>query len=444
VNIDTPEPPNLKPVHGVGHHERFLDDSMSRYYWDADFGKRIRDADDYFRQGDFQRALYEYRQAFRAAKDLDWTGVDTQLLGQIDDFLTARMRLARQGLEKMRELTYLQKTAQRLKVDRIIAKADDFEQFERSIIDAIENKPTIMKSFSEPGANPIYEIEFNGEKYLFKFEEPSPLFRSLYDIEKAIKDAQDECAATDLYNAVSKLMGTPDRAPAACVVTMPGKFFGKPDFDKIPGILMRKIDGIGLNKLTEPEILAHHAALARQRIFRAWVGDSDPHMKNLIQAIDGQLCPIDFGKVSFDDLLKQAGMRFDDPKEYVREALKYAHTDRVKNHPLAGRMYQYVCRLDDMMHPEIMDSTIEAINKLAHNRGAMEKIFGRYIKDSDQLGRVIDKLKARAEKLRPALKEFVEETIPQSLFRSSKLIMFPSRQDSPALVKEPVYLAYAA
>ena len=55
------------------------------------------------------------------------------------------------------------------------------------------------------------------------------------------------------------------------------------------GILLRYIEGTkSMGALTEPEIYAMKEDLAKMRVFRLWLADTDPHMGNFLVAANGE------------------------------------------------------------------------------------------------------------------------------------------------------------
>ena len=107
----------------------------------------------------------------------------------------------------------------------------------------------------------------------------------------------------------------------------------------IKAAAVRKVDGRNLSiqrnvigkkemyELGEGEFLSFQDEFAKQRVFRAWLGDADGHFHNLVRSKDGELWQIDFDRVNLEgEFIELAhGVPFDgDPKGLVKGAVGFA------------------------------------------------------------------------------------------------------------------------
>jgi hypothetical protein len=113
---------------------------------------------------------------------------------------------------------------------------------------------------------------------------------------------------------------------------------------------------------------------ARQRLFRAWLGDTDGHLGNMILGNDGRPYLIDFDQSIFTGSesrqIRGTGNR--SAAEVVEETVTvWRH---VGQDPRLV-MYKWMARLDQTITYEDVRPTVEAIQELANTPGALEDLL---------------------------------------------------------------------
>ena len=396
--LRNPKPVTHKPI-GKMAHAPILKKEYQELFQHPEWGKSLQRAHEYFRKGKFQEALREYGQVHQAARRIDWRTADDKLLTKLNDFVEEQMTLIWQVHEKALAVNRVKATTARLAADAAITE-DMASEISRNLRDG----SYIARKQSDGKSILIINAKTNETVARFK----KILDRDVARLPDAtpFKLAQDECVGNALYNKVSDLMEGSSRAPAARPMNIQGSLLGEGD-DHVAGILFREVKGDNLLTMIEPEVLSHHDDLEVQRIFRAWIGDTDGHLGNVMRGTDGRLWVIDFGYGEYENaILRQTLRSPGNSREYVEAALKVPYAA-----PYTGSsLYQYMVRLDGLIHPESKATlrTIEAINRLSRDEEALRKVLKDYI-PPDRVDKAVEVLRDRAK----ALWDAVNAVIPK-------------------------------
>jgi hypothetical protein len=197
-------------------------------------------------------------------------------------------------------------------------------------------------------------------------------------IVKEIDDAtaRTEAAALALGGAIGLEM------PAARVVSRGGKVY----------LVVRDIPGQDLAEKTLSSLLVFRKDYARQRAFRAWLGDSDGHLFNMKVGDDGRLWQLDFDMASLEGTkLTQLGLPLDDQADVIRAAVGFVRGSRglpAARDPgwqgvgqrldglLASRdLYAWMAKMDDLVGYDDMKDVVQRIQQLAADQRRLETLL---------------------------------------------------------------------
>ncbi len=358
--------------------------------YDLPGGESIKAGDDELRAGNYDDAIAHYEKA------------KVELL---ESYEKERLEAPEPEVDSIKELrNTLKDNWDALNHRIMIAKgARDFEKTLKRNYD-FDNpdieKEELVEVIKEHNKNPLPVPETE--------EGTNPLFRSKDDQYriKAIIDpvkVETEVAAA----ALAKKLGI--KAPAAAM-SEDGNL-----------LVTRKLEPKKeLIKLKEHQLYAFRKEYARLRAFRAWIGDYDGHMENLLKGPDDQLWAIDFDIANLegtriealnadfqtDAALIEASVRFPHgnmPPAKGDAKFRERHNKLIKSSAESGKATQYVwqARMDRMIRYKDMADMVRDIKEFAASE-KLEKtlIEAGYGSDIRKIGNEDDDSNKTAEKQR--------------------------------------------
>ncbi len=185
--------------------------------------------------------------------------------------------------------------------------------------------------------------------------------------------------------------------------------------ETLRGVLVRAIEGQELWKLTEAEVLALKGEYAKLRVFRAWLGDTDGHLRNLFLDAEGGLFGIDFG---FTHLMADAskhrhyaGMTAKTPEQFLAEAIEMPRIVLQNTRQSANEkhaLYAWIGHMDEYLSYEEMAGTVKGIRELCDDRGGetLKEMLRESMKGmpENRVDEAFKVLKDRADELEDVLR----------------------------------------
>lgn len=262
------------------------------------------------------------------------------------------------------------------------------------------------------GANPLYETK--DRQYLIK---------ELNDKDKA----ETEVAAA----ALAKKLNI--KVPSANM-SKDGKFL----------VIRNIISSTPLYNLKEHQLFAFRKEYARQRAFRAWIGDYDGHMKNLLKGPDDRLWAIDFDRANLEGTkIRGLASDFGTHDDLIAATVRFQHgnmpstrnwpryTEAHQDHMVkmakkneAGQ-YAWQARMDRMIRYQDMADMVHAIQQFADSDKLRRTLEQTAYSNIDE---AVKTLKARAKRL----KEVLQPLFDQELIENKSILL-----DLSWLLKEP-------
>ncbi|MCJ7682025.1 MAG: hypothetical protein MUP70_14960 [Candidatus Aminicenantes bacterium] len=354
----------LKKIHESDLPELFVRENM---YPPTPSGAHLLAGDEAFRRGKLDEALEQYHKA-------RYAGLDAKPGSQLDqaglDLIDDRMALVSNTRKSARILKNWQDTTPPLPADRAIP-----EDRVGTLVRQIEADDKVTEITGS--ANTVFRIVHENadgttEHYIFK----------AISKDDAADAAVTETICATLAEAAGLRAPAVRRLDAAEIQRLKSRF---PNIKE--GLVSRAVDGTDLTEVTEPIVTAMKAQYAQQRVFRAWIGDPDGHLRNQLLAGDGRLWQIDFELGNLTDRrIKQLDVILPNERSFVAQAVDFpkgsagltpdlnfsreyrqALDRELGDHPL----YQWMNRMDDMIHYNEMEETIEAIGKLVNDKGGI-------------------------------------------------------------------------
>ncbi len=174
------------------------------------------------------------------------------------------------------------------------------------------------------------------------------------------------------------------------------------------GILMPFIEGHEGYDLKESVGQALNDQIARIRVFKALLGDSDAQLRNVRLGADGRLWAHDFGMGNLRDngVIRQVAVppgtsptRFSDD-DYLNWVFQLS--DIQKNH----RLYAWPVRFDKTTRFEDVRPVIESIEKLCENNGEGMRELLKAVVPPAQLEETVTVLVKRGTRLKKAANDY--------------------------------------
>lgn len=214
-------------------------------------------------------------------------------------------------------------------------------------------------------ANPVYvSHDAAGQRYFVKTIVPEPgnaLTENLTpaEIENILST---EAASASLANAVGLKAAAARYDPQRRVLVSRAV----PASGPVAGTLSSKPEHVAL---------ALRKEYAKQRLFRAWIGDSDGHLGNMILGDDGQLYLIDFDLAALSGTTSRQiiGSAGQSEGELLGSTVyTWAFVSRADSN---RAMYRWMARLDQTISYADVRETVEAIQSLAARPGELRRIL---------------------------------------------------------------------
>ena len=379
--------------------EKALQPFFDSAQYTGDSGSVIRQADEALLNNKLDEALELYQDAQRLELELGATN-------------TARLAYLQ---EKVGVILNAQQSRRLFELARTVAPETE------AMLPILEDEAEwVLEQFRKGhytqisgGANPLFEVkDESGRRLLVK------KLGSLDDLEAEVA-----------VPVLAKELGL--NTPAARGLRQPdikvtyqenigGRMLTQSDQPLEYAIIMRPVDDfIELGAMHEFDLLAVKSDYAAQRTLKAWVADSDGHMRNVLFDRQGRMWIIDhdMGNVT-SSTLRQAGSipYTNDPKnlieatvtfpqgkipesadEVLAEFWRARYGPQMVKHPLYGRM----SRFDQLIHYQDMAPTVEKIQSLN-----MSTIQDKLMEAGFSEGRakaIVRELEKRRSALEPAL-----------------------------------------
>lgn len=196
------------------------------------------------------------------------------------------------------------------------------------------------------------------------------------------------------------------------------------------GILMPFIEGHEAYDLKESVGQALNAQIARIRVFKALLGDSDAQLRNMRLGDDGRLWAHDFGfgNLRDDGILRQASPPGELPSvlpddKYLFWVFRLA--DRIKANPL----YAWPVRFDKTTRFEDVLPVIQEIERLCADKGAGMREALENVVPADRLDETVRVLVKRGERLKAAADEYYKHIKTTSQATPRKFNVVPELRD---------------
>lgn len=293
------------------------------------------------------------------------------------------------------------------------------------IKEIVERARTVAPKQFTGSMNPVFEVrDAKGNRYIFKHLGEN-------------NDVEGEIAVELAGAALAKELGIP--APAVTRVKLgtirnvqfeqvkmvngnPVIVNGKPVMETITkdidgdGILMHFIEGEELWKSRESVVQAMNDQLARIRVFRAWLGDADGHLRNLRLGADGRLWAMDFGMGNLRDngaIRNIPGSAFNSPDEQLEYIYRFA--ELVCKRPDGRRLYGWVVRYDMTTQMSDVAPLIDSIEKLCAGKGERLRELLKGLIPESQIDETINVLQKRGNALKKATEKYLNMVDPEKL-----------------------------
>lgn len=365
----------LKPV-----FEEEVGDLAIKYASDA-LGAALKEGDDLLRALEFGKA----KQVYQRAMDLAFAeGKGVEALK-----FRKRLQLLELALAEAENIKAAGSDAANLALKEAAAELSEAEAID--VIAKIK-AGAYQIEFKGDSANLVFLIK-EGDKplYIFKHFTPQPGM-TLDQIDKLGEAAIAECVAPAVLNALKPISPASRRMEKLGVelqYTRKVKDAAGIEIDRLvteegSGVLMRFVQNDGeLWKMKEPVLLALKKDYAFQRVFRAWIGDTDGHLRNFMRVGKGRTAAIDFdyAQCTKKMLLRQGGIDCATQEEMMLQAvfmpqMFHAVTKR-QGLAAPARIYGWVDRLDDWITYDEMADAVQGIKELCArgNGGELKNVL---------------------------------------------------------------------
>ncbi len=325
-------------------------------------GQALLKADEALQAGDLVAAERIYVSARQRARSAGVTDLATVLDDRIA--LVANARRIGKTLETWRASVKPNDAFKSISDDEV-----------RAVIDDLQRSGTVLEYL--PGSlNPVFRFRDSaGNRWFLKIPHSD-----IPAAHQAAELRQLRCEAT--ANALANAVGL--SAPGAKSVAL-GKLRTTADDPRLAeivatGVLYRDVTGVNLlQNVPEALVVAMKDDYARQRVFRAWLADTDGHLKNQLLAQDGRWWSIDFGfsNLTADKTLRQIGEWAPDEPTLMLQSMELVCSRFEDSHP---HLYKWMIRMDQMIGYNDMKPTVDAIKALCADEPALRGVLSPYMK----------------------------------------------------------------
>ncbi len=332
-------------------------------------GVALKEGDDLVRKGEFTQAYLKFKEALLNAEkagDEAFAAVFHKRAGMAVSFASeankVRARMAAEGAAAS--------VAHPATRDLLLDEASE-------VIAKIKSGEYWM-DFQNNSLNPVYFIKDKATgRNLYVFKHLKPVAGAEQkEVEKVADEILAECVGPALLNHLRPM------APASYRIEdlgMPLTFFCKRLEKEVTetgtGVLSRFMENEAeLMSLREGALLQLKKEYAFQRVFRAWMGDTDGHLRNVVSLGGGKVGVLDFGygQVGSKLVLHQNNHElFHDPLEFMEKALYYPQLvwGVVSDNPDAqkkagGKLYGWINRMDDWLTFDDLQESVSMIKGL--------------------------------------------------------------------------------
>jgi len=385
--------------------------TQAKHFADPDFyagpaGRHVLQGDELLRQGEFDEALKSYRAAKQHgdAERFKLGSKFTKEQGEYLDFVEERIALMLNTQKTLKAIERARNSGASVRATRHFAPEE---------IKFAVNEFKAGRGKKIAGSlNPVREVtDSKGNQFI-------------------VKRVADEGEATTEVAAalIADKLGL--KAPRAHAVKVGTG--SSAEYLVVSRSIKEGADGVALklSDATEPVAVALKEDYARQRVFRAWLGDSDGHLGNQLFAADGKLWQIDFGmsNLKSNKGLRQVGesLKFKTERDFLEAVVGVPHgrtampavapeeqamLDYLGPRFFAGieegekaLPYQWMVRMDEMVHYKDMKKTVDSIVELT---GPKAKQLKELLKQSGhpKPDKAFDVLKERADSLKAVLEK---------------------------------------
>ncbi len=170
-------------------------------------------------------------------------------------------------------------------------------------------------------------------------------------------------------------------------------------------LIIRGVDGSQMNEYGEHVLLAYQEEWVMQRMFRAWLGDTDGHMGNAMIGKDGRFWLLDFDMATLtrNESRHVPGLP-DDMRQFMDMVVSQHHS------PNVPAMYRMMGRADQMASFDLGKKMIDRIEDLVLNRpDELREILRRSGLSADAVEQAVTTLTERARVMREVMKELFEQ-----------------------------------
>ena len=356
LNTARQEPPPLRILTADEPRtiDQLTDDGPPTKFWRPDLyadegpGASIRAGDEAIREGDLETAAEHFRAARHEAFTRGEMARYSRELNYAEDQLGKVVNAQRTGqqIDDLLEAVPLPLAADDLsptQIDEVLANFDE----------AISQGtgPSLRST------NPVYRIQdADGNEYYVK---------------RIVSDPDNPMSANLTPEEAERLMAS--EAAGASLAQRVGLNAPTTHFDPERQLLIsRAIPNEGdlagpLWDYPEHVALAFRQEYAKQRLFRAWLGDGDGHLGNLIIGRDGRLYLIDFDQAVLSGTRSR---QFPDDtlpsEEGLMQTLLYTPAALTSDAEQL-RKYRWMAKLDQQITYDDVQDTVAAIQDLANN-----------------------------------------------------------------------------
>lgn len=118
--------------------------------------------------------------------------------------------------------------------------------------------------------------------------------------------------------------------------------------------------------------LAYKKEYARQRVIRAWLGDTDGHLRNMLLGDDARLYQIDFDQAVLKGTSSRHMGDFESQEDFLTQMFERFAGLRPEHD---REMYRMMAIMDQMVSYDDMAPTVAAIKELVESPGELERIL---------------------------------------------------------------------
>jgi hypothetical protein len=351
IEMVSPErPKTIAEIINDGPPERFWQPTL---YQSTGPGRSLQLGDEAIRRGDLRTATEHFRRAKKQASE-NLASYGPQLA-----HANQRLELVVNAGRVGPELGHLRRTRPASPATRAIDDRSAAEAFEQLDLDFMAGTVS-----SSGGANPVHLTrDTAGNVYYVKRIAPTPGNPLTEHLTRADVDRilATEAASSSLARAVGL------DVPAA-------------RYDARRRVLITRAvaaDGAGAGRLMD---MPEHVALAvkrdyaQQRVFRAWIGDSDGHAGNMLIGNDGRLYLIDFDQAVLSGTTSRQIVGTAGQSEAEMLEMTVSIWSYVGQNPDQA-MYRWVARFDQTITYADARDTVDAIKKLAADPDALRRLL---------------------------------------------------------------------